>query len=58
MKFRSSSEDESKKKDQRIETTADGTVWEEIEESSKLGKAPLHDTFRKVSDPTRHAKIL
>ncbi|XP_019888834.1 uncharacterized protein LOC109611302 [Ooceraea biroi] len=56
MRFILSSESESDEDDQRIETAADGTVCQEIKEGSKLGRAPLHNIFRDVSDPTGYAK--
>lgn len=51
-----SSESESDVEDQCIETATDGTVWQEIEEGSTPGRAPIHNIFREVAGPTGYAK--
>ena len=51
-----SSESEIDLEDQRIETAADGTVWEEIDGRPNLGRLPVHKCFRDMSGPTGYAK--
>ena len=43
-------------KKQRIETELDGTVWKELDASSKPGRTAVHNIFRGVSGPTGYAK--
>lgn len=50
------SECETDIEDQRIETEADGTVWEEIDGSPKLGRILVHNIFREMSGPTGYSK--
>ena len=39
-----------------IETAADGTVWEEMQACSRVGRAPRQNIFREVAGPTAYAK--
>ncbi|XP_076483022.1 uncharacterized protein LOC143304431 [Bombus vancouverensis nearcticus] len=43
-------------KKQRIETGLDGTVWKELNASSKPGRIPVHNSFRSVSGLTGYTK--
>lgn len=52
----SSSESESDVEDRCTEIAADGTIWQEIQEGSTPGRAPIYNIFREVVGPTAFAK--
>ncbi|XP_011162891.2 piggyBac transposable element-derived protein 4-like [Solenopsis invicta] len=47
---------ESENEEELIETATDGTIWQEIKEGSKPGRAQIHNIFRDTSGPTGYAK--
>lgn len=51
-----SSESESDLKDQQIKIASDGTIWEKIDKSSKPGRTPVRNIFRKVFGPTEFSR--